>query len=294
MVKKILRVCSVLIIIAIFCASVFFYSVYVAVERIQINYETISSTKIPEDLHNVTIAFITDIQFNHFMTYDRLANMIESINQAHPDVILFGGDLFDDTQTQTPSEDSTNKLTELLKKLQAPLGKFAVLGERDLTNTEIKDRSISILTNSDFEIITNRSIRLRNQTNQSITLIGIDSLLKGKPDYDTAFQGVSNEEFNIAITHCPDIVNEPGIPLASLDLIFAGHSHASQISLPILGPLDTIEGAKSYNHGTYYINNTTRLVVSNGLGTTNLDMRLFSPPQVNIYRLQHASEEVTP
>ncbi len=293
MLKKILRVCSILMIVVLFCTGVFFYSVYIAVERIQMDYETISSTKIPKDLHNVTIAFITDIQFNNFMTYDRLSKMIQKINQAHPDVILFGGDLFDDTAKQTPSEDATTKLTELLKSLKAPLGKFAVLGERDLTNEEIKDRSTNILSNSDFEIITNRSIRLRNQTNQSITLIGIDSLLKGNPDYDTAFQGVSNEEFNLAITHCPDIVNESGMPLASLDLIFAGHSHASQVSLPILGPLDTLEGAKSYNHGTYYINNTTRLVVSNGLGTTKLDMRLFSPPQVNIYRLQHASEGVT-
>ncbi|MDE6476096.1 MAG: metallophosphoesterase [Erysipelotrichaceae bacterium] len=294
MLKKVIKICGVFLMIAFIGVSIFFYSVYIAVERIQIQYETIQSTKIPEDFHDVTIAFITDIQFGQFMTYDRLANMIQKINQSHPDILLFGGDLFEDTINHTPSEQSTTQLIELLKSLKAPLGKFAVLGERDLTNEEIKTRATRILNDSDFEIITNRSLRLHNQSNASITLIGLDSLINGKPDYDVAFQGVSNEEFNIAITHCPDIVNESQIPLASLDLIFAGHSHASQISLPLIGPLDTLEGAQMYNHGNYYINNTTKLVVSNGLGTTKLDMRLFSLPQVNIYRLQHATSEVLP
>ena len=61
-----------------------------------------------------------------------------------------------------------------------------------------------------------------------------------------------------------------------------------QIYLPLLGPLHTMEGAATYNHGSYDINGTS-LYVSNGLGTNDIDMRLLAPPQILVFRLQHES-----
>lgn len=77
---------------------------------------------------------------------------------------------------------------------------------------------------------------------------------------DRAMKKVSEDEFNILVTHCPDIVKTSGINTKYLNLIVAGHSLGGQIYLPLLGPLHTMEGAATYNHGSYDINGTSLYV----------------------------------
>ena len=47
MVKKLLKIVSVLILLALIVAGVFFYSIYISVDRVNLSYQTISSPKIP-------------------------------------------------------------------------------------------------------------------------------------------------------------------------------------------------------------------------------------------------------
>ena len=46
-----------------------------------------------------------------------------------------------------------------------------------------------------------------------------------------------------------------------------------------------IKGASEYYRGSYYINDC-KMIVSNGLGTTDSDIRIFTPPQVHVFHLQ--------
>lgn len=288
MVKKLLKIFSALLILSLICAGFFFYSIYVSVERINIDYGTLSSEKISSDLNDVSIAFFSDIHYGTFMNEERLTSMIEKINNTHPDILVFVGDIFDHPEKTMPSEDDIQLITTLMTSLDAPLGKFAVLGEQDLANDDIKAVVQNMLYQSNFEILNNSSVRLRNKTNASISLIGVDSLINGTPDFTSAYSNVNAEEFNILVTHCPDIVSSAELPLSSTDVVLAGHSHGGQVYFPLLGPIFSIEGAKTYNHGSYTINNT-KLIVTNGIGTTNMDMRLFAPPQLSFYRLKSVS-----
>ena len=198
MVKKLL------ILLALIVAGVFFYSIYISVDRVNLSYQTISSSKIPEDMNDLKIAFISDIKYNEYMNKERLTSMISKLNTTGADVVIFGGDMFSNPQTKAPDSQ------------------------------------------------------------------------------------MSKDEFNILVTHCPDIVKTSGINTKYLNLIIAGHSLGGQIYLPLLGPLHTMEGAATYNHGSYDINGTS-LYVSNGLGTKDIDMRLLAPPQILVFRLQHES-----
>lgn len=292
MVKKLLKIMSVVVIIALCIAGMFFYSIFVSVERVNIHYENITSPKIPESMENVSIAFISDIYFGPFMTHERLSAMVNKVIEVHPDIIVFAGDMFQSNGEEIPSEQATTQMIELLNKLEAPLGKFAVLGEQDLANDAMVDKVNNILYASNFEIITNKAVRLRNQDSKSVTLIGLDSIIGGTPDYTTAFENVNAEEFNIVVTHAPDIADVSEMPFSSIDYILSGHSLGGQIYIPLLGPFDALEGSKHYNHGSYDVNNA-KMIVSNGLGTTRIDMRLFAPPQVPIYRLHHGDTPTT-
>ncbi len=88
--------------------------------------------------------------------------------------------------------------------------------------------------------------------------------------------------YTIVLTHEPD--NTKKIINNKPDLILAGHSLNGQIRLPLIGGLKKFESAKKYSNSKYKINDTT-LFVSNGLGTTNQEFRLFNHPSINFYRL---------
>lgn len=293
MIKKLLKVVSILLFLAVCTAGIFFYSIFVAVERLNVDYYTFESNKIPASMNDVKIAFISDLEYNHFMNKDRLTKMVSAINEAGPDVVIFGGDVFNLPLTYAPNDVTKQEVSQLLKDIHAPLGKYAVLGEQDNVAEDVTKIVKDVLYTADFELLINQSLKIRNGSKESITLIGLDSYINGLLDMESAFSNVSNESFNILVAHCPDTAFLENFPEDKIDLMLSGHSHASQISLPLIGSLSSEEGAKRYNHGKHKIKNMT-LHITNGLGTSTMDMRLFSSPQMIIYRLQHEEAPTNP
>lgn len=281
--KKMMHLLITFLIIISVGVGIFFYSAYISVDQVNITHETIISEKITKDLNNIKVAFLSDIVYQPFMNKDRLSSMFSKLNANDPDVIIFGGDLFSDPMYI--DEKNTDDIIELLSSLRAPLGKFAVLGDLDQQSEEQKQKIIQILEAGNFEIITNSSIRIHNKSNASINVIGLDSLIHGNPDIPAAFKNVNEKEFNILVSHAPDIIKQDNFPLNSLSLVLAGHAHGSQLSLPFIGGLNREEGAKYYPRGQYTINHTIVEVIG-GLGTQHTDIRLFSPPEILIYTLK--------
>lgn len=277
--KRLIKVLTILCIICGFIAFIVYYGTEIAVKNIMIVNKTIESHKIQEDIH-LKIAYISDIHYNHYMNQERFKKMIDTINDNKPDIILFGGDIFDDPSTYPIDDKIKKEIIELLQSLHAEYGKFAVLGEEDY------DPQVSnvhqILFKSDFEVITNKQIFITKDGKNMINLIGIDSLIGGNPDIESAFENVDTNLFTIVLTHAPDIVSQ--LPTNEVDLVLSGHSHGGQINLPFIGSISKIEGATTYSQGTYYLNQT-QLIVSNGLGTTGSDIRIFADPECHMIRI---------
>lgn len=283
--KKILKFLLSLVILLGIVAGMVYYGTYVSINHVQIERTTVSSSKIPDELNNLEIAFISDLHYNSFMNKERFAGMIQVINDTHPDIVIFGGDLFDDVNKYPVSDADKEELISLLKTIEAPYGKFAVMGEEDHAS-KIKDDILNILYYGDFELLHNQSVQIYGKNGAYINLAGIDSLIGGNPDISAAMGILDTTHYTIVATHAPDLVTE--LSLNNIDLILSGHSHGGQISLFGLGPLKKIEGATKYSHGTHYINQSV-LIISNGLGTTDYDIRLFAPPQCHIIRLSNNS-----
>ncbi len=285
MLKKCIKILSILCIISLIIAGIFFYGIYYSTEHIAIKNEIIHNKAIPSSLDDKKIAFISDIKYDEFMNKERLEKMMSSLASSDPDIVIFGGDVFSDIKTKPIDSKMVKELTTILKNIKAPLGKFAVYGDTDLQNQESKKLVDKILFDSDFEILSNAKIKIRNGSNSSITFIGLDPLINGNLNFKKTFENLSDEEFVIMITHCPDLISNSDINTKYINIILSGHSLGGQIRLPIIGPLTKTEGATHYTHNKYVINNT-HLFVSNGLGTTNFDMRLFSRPEILILHLE--------
>ncbi|MEG0823342.1 MAG: metallophosphoesterase [Erysipelotrichaceae bacterium] len=280
--NRILKIILAILVFIAIIVGILFYGIYISVGKVSIHYETSVSSKISADMNNVQIAFISDINYNSFMNKERLVPMLEKLNNAHPEVVLFGGDMFDQVDLSIPDAPIQEELTSLLKSIEAPLGKFAVLGEADMTSPEMKETVTRILKNADFELITNSNIQLHNGTKASINLVGVDCADAGSPDIDAAFKNISPENFTLVFTHAPDIIDN--FPMNGIDVVLAGHTHGGQVRVPFYTLLSNKPYGEKYNFGKYNLN-STELYVSNGLGTIQVDMRLFSPPQIVIYRL---------
>lgn len=290
MVRKLLRICIVLVLIAAIFGGFFLYGLYFAVDRPMIDNQTLASTKIPKALNGKTIAYFSDIKYKEFMDKKRLQKMVDKLKEAHADIVIFGGDVFSDVKKFPYDSQDIKDITALLQQIEAPLGKFAVLGDMDMCDEETQKQVTELLYASDFEVLTNQNLQIRAESSEGITLIALDPLINGDPDVNSAFSGISEEEFNLLITHCPDIITNTEINTTYLDAVISGHSLGGQVYIPLLGSLRKIEGAQRYHHGTYNVNTTT-LYVSNGWGTVGTDMRLFAPPQILVFRLEYTDKQ---
>ena len=81
----------------------------------------------------------------------------------------------------------------------------------------------------------------------------------------------------ILLSHSPDPF--PSLP-ARIRLVLAGHTHCGQIRLPLLGPLAT-ESAYGDRYACGFMQENGRsLVVSAGLGTSILPLRIGAVPDM--------------
>ncbi len=269
--------------------TLYYDATVVAPSRFVIRYETFRSNKIPPQLNDVTLLFFSDVHYDHFMDEVRFEKLITLIEKASPDVIVFLGDLlYTDSTLQSSEEIST--LQNQLNRLEAPLGKFAILGDTDLQSFSRKELVSSLLQNSGFEIITNQAIHIRNKGAESISLVGMDSLLNGTPLIQDTFSSVSSNLFTLVIAHEPDLIEQ--LPTNLIDLQVSGHSLGGQVFFPLLGPTKTFEGAQRYQRGKYTVA-STRLDITNGVGTLDEDIRFLTNAEVVLYTLKRIEKPLS-
>jgi predicted MPP superfamily phosphohydrolase len=254
-----------------------------SVKRVEVDASDQSFAKIPESFNQTTIVFFSDIHYNKFMDKERLLPFIETIKQLEPDIILFGGDLYDHPSVVLPSSEIMEELSSMLSSINAPLGKYAVLGNHDHESNKTKTIVEQTLTNGGFDVLINQEIRIYNQQQDFISIVGIDSQLFGNPDIEEAFSDHDTNAFTIVLSHTPDLVNL--LDPAHVDWQLSGHSHGGQVALPFIGPLYKVPFAENHIKKQETINGI-QLNISNGVGTTRMDMRLFANPQIHYFTLK--------
>lgn len=259
-----------------------------APKKITVRREVLSSDKIPSSMDGIEIVFFSDLEYGLFMDESRLDTVISTINNTGSDVVIFGGDLFE--ETITPDEEMMTILTNALSSIEAPLGKFAVYGDNDRRDEAMLSAVDTILKNGDFEILNNTSIALRNRSNGSISLVGLDNTLNGTPDTTSAYQNVSHSNYVIAVSHVPSIVDQ--LPSDLTDYCLSGHTHGGQ-AWWFFNSLYAPEGSEEYLRGIETTSSGIVLDITNGTGTTLKDVRFLSDAEIVCYTLASTKTDET-
>jgi predicted MPP superfamily phosphohydrolase len=225
----------------------------------------------------VTVALLTD---SHMSGPDnspaRMARIVAQINGLKPDLILLGGDYIGDDKGGT-TYDAVASIAPF-SGLRAPLGIIAVLGNHD--NRSKKNRTA--LSRPDWHAAFAR-IGVTMLDNDAVrrgplAIGGLRDVYTGKPDIPgtlSAMRALGGA--SVMMSHGPDVF--PDLPdAASLTLV--GHTHCGQVALPFAGIVYVpSKYGTRYACGLYRSGEKT-MIVSAGVGTSGLPLRLLSPPDI--------------
>lgn len=234
---------------------------------------------LPAGIGQLRIVYAADIHKGGLYTDGRLSSLISHINACNADIVLLGGDY---------AEDSASAIAffQQLPRIHSRYGVYAVLGNHDRTIPESNLTSLrGAMLAAGVTPLINDVHRLRIGVSD-IYLAGIDDVGNGHPDLKGVASQVSTKDYVIFLSHSPAIIpmamqakdrnQQPGW----FDLGLFGHTHGGQIAL-IGSLLKTDDIPKEYMAG-WFKQNRTDMLVTRGVGTSSLPVRLLCMPQIHL------------
>jgi uncharacterized protein len=239
----------------------------------------------PARMEGFTIALLSDFHYDAVFSVHPIRSSIDTVNALRPDLIVLTGDFVTEPAVGDPAEGAaaSEPCADLLSRLKAPQGLWAVLGNHDLATNG--SRVSSALMSKGIQLLTNRSIPVERDGGR-FWLSGVDDILDGKPNLESALHGIPSDEATVLLAHEPDYADE--VVRYPVDLQLSGHSHGGQVRFPFVPPLFMPDLGKKYIWGLYKIGNLT-LYTNAGIGTVRLAVRFNCPPEITLITLRRAA-----
>ena len=240
----------------------------------------------------LTIVQLSDLHNKSFGKEN--SRLIRAIREQNPDLIIVSGDMYTSLlgkETITAQklmeklaksypiyyangnhEQKTKEQTEEFGNLYEDYrSKLSELGVHFLANEHVylKDYNISLYG---LEIPRRFYRKFRKQ------IMGADQVkgYLGKPDHSS---------FCMMIAHNPDFFED--YAAWGADLVLAGHVHGGLMRLPVLGGViaPSMKLFPKYDGGEFHEGNAT-MILSRGLGTHTLPIRIFNPGELVVVKLK--------
>lgn len=282
---------------AVGIAALPFFSLIYGMVNGKYNYRlhklTLKFADLPEAFDGFTITQLSDIHSGSFDNKPAVEKGIALANAQNSDLILFTGDLVNNTATEM------NDYIDSFSKLKARYGKFSVLGNHDYgdyVKWETPEEKVANLEalkavhpKIGFKLLLNESVQIEKD-GQHITLTGVENWGKGSfvkhGNLTKATAGVNDTEFKILMSHDPSHWKAEILAFPKhINLTLAGHTHGMQfgVELPFFkwSPVKYIypEWAGIYSENDKYIN------VNRGFGFLGYPGRFGILPEITVITL---------
>ncbi len=249
---------------------------------------------LPKAFDGLRIVHISDIHIGSFFNeFDKVEVGLKMIQDLNPDMILFTGDLVNNTSKEA------EPWIERLKELNAPMGKFSILGNHDYGDyvnwnsleekQENLDRLIEIHKEMGFDILLNENRRIE-RNGESFVLAGVENW--GLPpfpqhgDLKKTLVGSSNDEFQLLMSHDPSHWDAQITTESDVDLTLSGHTHGMQFGVE-LGNIKWSPVKYKYpKWAGLYENGDQKLYVNRGFGYIGYPGRVGIMPEITLITLR--------
>jgi uncharacterized protein len=235
---------------------------------------TIRTSKVPESIHRLRIAQISDVHLGIIVRQGRLQRILKVIHEINPDILVSTGDLVDS------QIDNLSGLADALKEIQPRYGKYAVTGNHEFYAG--LPQALEITTRAGFTILRNDALSVSGLIN----IAGVDDPTgkylgesNGIPE-EQLLSKLPKGEFTLLLKHQPTI-REGSLGLYDLQL--SGHTHRGQI-FPFRY---LVQIFFSHIAGWYDLPKGSHLYVSRGTGTWGPPIRVLSSPEITVIDLIH-------
>ncbi len=252
------------------------YGLYEAYTPEPIHY-TLHTGKLPEGLTRLRLVFVSDMHINPWIGPRTIRRVVELIREQHPDMILLGGDIVD-------TENAADKTQELeaLHSLDAPFGKFAVLGNHEALRGV--DQAVAFLEAAGFTVLRRQFVETHG-----LIVAGVDDprvaaaegTVRHLPDaLLREARQAADKAFVILLQHRPAVDQET---LGLFDLQLSGHTHGGQI-WPLYLVFDSVYNTRT---GLWFPGSGKQgaVIVSVGSGFSRVPLRFLTPPEIVVIDL---------
>jgi predicted MPP superfamily phosphohydrolase len=223
--------------------------------------------RLPAAADGITVLQLSDLHLGNLIGARKLDRVVDRILSCKPDLVAITGDLVD------ADVKVVAKLIPNLKRLDARLGVFAVLGNHEYyagvesCRKLLQEAGFVLLEDDHREVAPGLSVvgladpRGAMQTGQS------------GGNLEAALQSTPPDNAVVLLQHSP--MNEIAAARAGVGLLLNGHTHGGQI-----WPLHHLV-RRFFPHlaGVFRVGAMTQ-VVSRGAGYWGPPMRLFAPPDI--------------
>jgi predicted MPP superfamily phosphohydrolase len=252
---------------------------------------------LPAAFDGVTITQISDIHSGSFTNKEKIAYGVKMINDQQSDIILFTGDIVNN------KAEEMNDWIDVFKTLEAPMGKYSVLGNHDYGDYVQWEKPADKIQNFQdvkdihpkigFDLLLNEN-RYIEKDGQKIALVGVENWGKGfnqAGDLAKASEGIDKNDFKILMTHDPShweykVKNDE----FNYHLSLSGHTHGLQMGIEIPGFFRWSPSQYVYKQWAGLYNEFGRFInVNRGFGYHAFPGRVGIWPEVTVIELKKGS-----
>ena len=261
-----------LLIVAVMVAVIILlvYGTWNAQRPVVRSYEVTLDRKT-SNIETLRIAAVSDIHLGWIVGIDRLQQMVDTVNQLEPDLVLLVGDIVDegvDLETEA-------KMPEVLRGLQPPLGTFAVLGNHEYISGQA-ETVVGFIDQKVVRVLRDETVAIED----AFYLVGRDDRSRHRFDgqprlpLDEVLADIDKARLPIILMdHEPSGLQEADS--AGIDLQFSGHTHLGQ-----LFPNNYITNLIYEQDWGYLHKDHMQLIVSSGYGTWGPPIRIGNRPEI--------------
>ena len=252
-------------------ATVSVGTVYPLVEAkwCRVNRWTIVLPGLPQAFRGTTVALISDVHHGPFVPLAYIRHVVAMSNALSPDLVLLGGDYVSRHWHYIAPG------IEVLGKLKAKLGRFAVLGNHD--HWESATKTWQALAGEGIQTVDNSGSWIERK-GARLRICGVGDLWTDTQNLALALGDAERGDAVILLSHNPDYAEQVRDP--RVGLILSGHTHGGQVVVPGFGaPIVPSRYGQKYRSGLVQ-GPSCQVFITRGVGTVTPPVRFFCRPEI--------------
>lgn len=235
---------------------------------------TVVHTDIPKSFDGKTILFISDTHYPSLFKTKDLNALISYLKTLNYDIMCLGGDYHENTSL-------IDTLFDRLGEVKPAMGAYGVMGNNDYERGY--DVVAKAMQRNGIQLLEHKVDTIKYK-GSFIQVVGIKNPFNLTKNGISPTLGLSDKDFVVLLTHTPDYAED--VVIRNSDLVLAGHTHGGQVRIFGVAPIVPSKYDQKFLTGLVYNSVGIPMIVTNGIGTSNKNIRIGAPSEVVLIHLK--------